>query len=219
MLVLACAGLAGPALGLDRVQLEDRIRTLTAKFAALQQMPDRRVPADQLRKARGIILLDRIKAGFFFAYQGGGGVALVKDGGGRWSPAAFLTAKEASIGFQFGGEQNFSVILLMTTNATQALTGAITNMGGEARGTAGAQSAGVDGRLTSDGQPARVYGERAGLYGGISFKGGTIAPDNRANEIYYGKPVSMSDILFDNKVRPTPADIKLARQLAEFSEK
>ena len=36
-------------------------------------------PAETLRKAQGIILLDRTKAGFLFAYQGGGGVAMVKD--------------------------------------------------------------------------------------------------------------------------------------------
>jgi lipid-binding SYLF domain-containing protein len=50
-----------------------------AEFQAMQARPDKRVPAEVLGKARAIILLDRTKAGFVFAYQGGGGVAMVKD--------------------------------------------------------------------------------------------------------------------------------------------
>ena len=89
----------------------------------MQAKPDKRIPAENLRKALGIILLDRTKAGFIFAYQGGGGLAMVKDAkSGRWSPPAFLTANEASLGVQIGGQQSFVVILLMNTNATHALT-------------------------------------------------------------------------------------------------
>src|SRR3989442_4711498 len=45
----------------------------SAKFVALQQKPDKRIPAETLRKARGIVLMERTKAGFLFAYQGGNG--------------------------------------------------------------------------------------------------------------------------------------------------
>ncbi|MDE3066055.1 MAG: lipid-binding SYLF domain-containing protein [Verrucomicrobiota bacterium] len=218
LLVLALLGCAGQALALDRTQLDDRIRLLTAKFEALQRSPDQRVPADLLRQARGVVLLDRFKAGFLFAFQGGGGVALVRDKSGHWSPAAFLTANEASLGFQVGGERNFCVILLMTTRATEALTGSTSNFGGEARGTAGNQSSGVEGKFTDSGQAALIFEDRNGFYGGVSIKGGTLSPDNRANEIYYGRYVSVRDILFGRKVASTPAEIELARQLSAFSK-
>ena len=67
---LLLLGLAGPALAVDRVELDDRVRMLTGKFEALQAQPDKRMPADVLRKAQGIILLDTTKAGFMFAFQG-----------------------------------------------------------------------------------------------------------------------------------------------------
>src|SRR5437879_12618216 len=93
MLGLIMLGFAASALAIDKAELDNRIRTLTDKLEALQQKPDKRIPADNLRKARGIILLDRTKAGFIFAFQGGGGVALVKDPTtDKWGPAAFLTA-------------------------------------------------------------------------------------------------------------------------------
>src|ERR1043166_1030282 len=96
LFLLSCAA---PALAIDKVELDNRIRTLTAKFEAMQQKPDKSIPAEPLHKARGIALLDRTKAGFVFADQGGSGVAMVKNPNSeKWSPAAFLTANEASLG-------------------------------------------------------------------------------------------------------------------------
>ena len=92
-------GLAAPAWAIDKSALDKRIRMLTAKFEEMQAKPDKRIPAENLRKAQGIILLDRTKAGFIFAYQGGGGLAMVKDAkSGQWSPPAFVSANEASLG-------------------------------------------------------------------------------------------------------------------------
>ena len=212
-------GFASSTLALDQAQLDNRIRLLTEKFEAMQQQPDKRVPAEVLKKAQGIILLDRTKAGFIFAYQGGNGLAMVKDASGDWSPAAFLSATEASLGFQIGGEQNFFVILLMTTNATQALTEPTIDFGGEARGTAGDQSSGVEGNVTSPEQSVLVYDDRNGLFGGVSIKGGAISPDEDADIAYYDKSVSTGDILFGGKVQPTQSEINLAEKISDYSKK
>lgn len=206
-------------LAAGQPELDNRIRALTAKFEELQQKPDKRIPADILRRAKGVILLDRTKAGFIFAYQGGGGVALVKNPGTKkWSPVAFVAANEASLGFQIGGEQNFFAILLMNTNATRLLTEPNFNFGGEARGTAGNSSAGAEGEISSDEQPVLVFDDRHGLFGGAAIKGGAISPDEDANRDYYGRFVSMEDILFGKKVKTTEAASELASKLARFSE-
>src|SRR6266496_3125625 len=138
IVVLILLGAVGSTLASNKADLDNRIRKLTSRFEALQAKPDKAIPAETLREAQGIILLDRIKAGFIFAFQGGGGVALVKDPKTeKWSPAAFLSATEASLGFQIGGQQTFVVILLMNTNAARMLTDSDIELGGEARGTAG----------------------------------------------------------------------------------
>jgi len=215
---LLLLGFAGSTLAVEKAELDNRIRTLTAKLEALQQKPDRGIPAENLRKARGIILLDRTKAGFIFAYQGGGGVALVKDvKTDKWSPAAFLGANEASLGFQVGGQQSFFVILLMNTNATRLLTEPNFEFGGEARGTAGNSSAGAEGTVSPTPQSVLVYDDRKGLFGGAAIKGGAISPDDEANRVYYQRSLTMKDILFENKVKPTEAASELARRLADFS--
>jgi len=213
--VILMAGTTASARGNG---LDNRIHKLAARFAAMQQNPDKRVPADLLRQAQGIILLDRTKAGFGFAFQGGNGLAMVKDARGIWSPPAFVSADEASLGPQFGGDQNFSVILLLTTNATHELTHSFVNFGGEARGIAGDQSVGTESPAVP--MPATlVYGDREGFYAGIAMKGGTISPDNKANAIYYGHAVTMNDILFGQRVKPTAAATELAQKISQYSQK
>jgi lipid-binding SYLF domain-containing protein len=213
---LLLLGFASSTLALDKAELDSRIRTLTAKFEAMQAKADKAIHADTLRKAQGIVLLDRFKAGFIFAYQGGGGVALVKDPKTeKWGPAAFLRANEASLGFQVGGQKSFYVILFMNTNATRLLTETNIEFGGEARGTAGNSTAGAEGTVSPKEQSVLVYDDRKGLYGGAALKGGAIEPDDEANRVYYEQFLTLKDILFDRKVQPTEAAADLAAKLNE----
>lgn len=212
-------GITTSVLALQKTDLERRVSKLVAKFEALQANPEKAIPADKLRKARGIVLLDRTKAGFIFAYQGGGGIVMVKDARtDKWGPFAFLEANEASLGFQIGGEQVFYAILLMDTNATRNVTDAKINFAGEARGTAGNESAGEEGKFTPPEHPVLVYTDRAGLYGGAALKGGAISADDEANTAYYGEYFTARDILFANLVVPSESAVKLAGKLAEYSK-
>jgi lipid-binding SYLF domain-containing protein len=217
-LTLLLSGLPA-ALAVERADLDERIVQLTEKFEALQQKPDRAVPAEALSRANGIVLLDRTKAGFGFAYQGGKGLVMVKDNLGHWSAPAFLTANEASFGFQIGGEQNFCVMLFSDTNSIHELTGPVGKIGGEARGTAGNDAAGVGGQVTEPKQyGVQVYTDRSGLYGGAFVKNGAIAPDDKANLVYYGEALTMQNILFDAKVGATPAAASLREKIKAFSK-
>jgi len=212
-------GFVGATHAIDKPELERRIRTLTTKFDALQSKPDKRIPAETLREAKAIVLLDRTKAGFIFAYQGGGGVAMARHPETeKWSALAFLGADEASLGFQVGGQQTFFVILLMTTNATRLLTEPNFEFGGEARGTGGDATAGVEKTIVSPERAVLVYDDRQGLYGGAAIKGGSIRPDSEANRLYYGQGLTMKDILFDGKVQPTDAATALAARLTEHAK-
>src|ERR1043166_7218167 len=216
---LVLLGLASATFATDKVQLDNRIRTLTGKFEALQGKPDKRVPADYLRKAQGIVLLDRTKAGLVFGFQGGGGVAMVKDPTTeKWSAAGFMDAKEGSFGAQIGGEQTFFVILLMSTNATRMLVESKFDFGGEARGTAGDSTKVKEGKSITPDPTVLVYDDRKGLYGGATKKGGTISPDEEANRVYYQQYVTMREILFEEKVKPTEAATALVNKLTEYSQ-
>jgi lipid-binding SYLF domain-containing protein len=202
--LLSCC-LVGVAFAASKASLDQVIHKVTAKFNALQAKSDKAIPAETLARAQGIILLDRTKAGFLFAFQGGGGLAMVKHPKtGKWSAPAFLTATEASLGFQIGGQQSFVAILLMTTNATRMLTDGDIEFGGEASGTAGDSSAGVEGKVNE--QPSvLVYDDRKGLYGGAAIKGGAISVDDEANATYYGQYAPLEEVLFKHKFKPSEA--------------
>ena len=211
---VALLGVGASVMAVEKAVLESRLRRLTHKFEAMQRDPRKRIPMDTLRAAHGIILLDRTKAGLVFAFQGGSGVAMVKDQkSGQWGPAAFMSASEASLGFQIGGQQSFVVILLMTTNAARQLLEPVFEFGGEALGTAGNASAGAEAVITSQEQAMLVYDDRQGLYAGAAIKGGSLAPAPDANLVYYGQALTMRDILFDHKVRQTWLAAELAQKI------
>lgn len=210
--------LAGSAFALDKYELDQRIHALEGKFEAFQAVPGKGIAASTLKAAKGIVLLDRTKAGFVFAYQGGNGVAMVRDHGtGAWGPAAFIKANEASLGAQVGGEQNFYVLLLMDDSSVRRLTEANFKFGGEARGTAGDASGGVTGDINGRGDYVLVYVDRQGLFGGAALKGGSIAPNTDANRIYYDHFATIQDILFGNKEQPSDAAHELAATLDKYS--
>ena len=212
------AALAGNAFALDKYELDQRIHALEGKFQAFQAIPGKGIPANVLKDARGVILLDRTKAGLVFAYQGGNGIAMVRDQStGAWGPAAFVKANEASLGLQAGGEQNFYVILLMDDQSVRRLTDANFKFGGEARGTAGDAQGGVAGDINGRHESVLVYVDRQGLYGGAALKGGSIAPDEDANRIYYDHFATTQDILFSDKMQPTEAARGLAATLNKYS--
>jgi lipid-binding SYLF domain-containing protein len=217
MVCVALLCLAASAPAVDKADLDARIRKLTFKFGEMQRQPDKWIPAETLRQAQAIILLDRTKAGFLFAFQGGDAVALVRDPGSKeWSPAAFLEASEASLGPQVGVQQSFLVFLLMTPNAARSLMEPSFEFGGEARGTAGHSSAGVEGIMTAHESAVLVFEDRQGLFGGVALKAGTLASETDANFAYYGRAVTMRDILFDRKVKPTEAAVQLANRISEM---
>jgi SH3 domain-containing YSC84-like protein 1 len=220
MTTLLLVGLAAPAWAVDKGDLNKRIRNITTKFQIMQSKPDKRIPAENLRKAKGVILMDHTKAGFIFAFESGGGLAMVKDEkSGSWSAPAFMRANEASLGFQVGGQQSFVVILLMNTNATHAVADSTINFGGEASGTAGNASGKADGTVPSDtGQVVMMYSDSSGLYGGVSIKGGDLSPDADANVAYYGQSLTPKEILFDQKVKPSDTATALAKQLDQSSK-
>ena len=124
-----------------------------------------------------------------------------------------------SVGFQIGGQQSFMVIVILTKDAASRLSGSVFEFGGEARGTAGDQSGGAEGKLSSDERPVMVYDERQGLFGGAAIKGGKTSPDDGANEKYYGKILTAREILSGEGVKPTKAAEQFVEKIDRYSKK
>jgi lipid-binding SYLF domain-containing protein len=216
---LLLAGLTFSAEAVTKASLDQRLRLLGAKFEEMQAKPDKRVPADLLRKACGVVLLQCTRGGLVFGYQGGNGVALMKDPKtGEWSAPAFLTVNEGTFGAQIGGQTSFSVILLMNRDTARSLTEGEFKFGGEASGTAGNASSAEESSMSTNEQLSLAYTDASGLYGGAVLKGGGLSPDSDADVAYYGEYLTAKEILFDNKVKPTAAATYLTDKLNQYSK-
>lgn len=216
VLGLLTMGLVLSANAADRSQLNDRIHSITAKFTAMQQNPATHVPADELARARGIILLDRTRGALFFGFHRGIGVALVRDESGRWSPPGFVSSAGASLGPQIGGSGDFFVILLMSRGAVEALKQPVIDFGGQASATGGGMHTGAQ-AMTKSSPSVLVYSQSNGLYAGATIRGGSISADKNANRVYYGRPISMDEIVFSRDVTPSLAQQDLIAKIDEFS--
>ncbi len=104
-------------------------------------------------------------------------------------------------------------------SAKTLIADAAFEFGGEARGTAGDVSEGVEGKVDDIERAVLVYDDRQGLFGGAAIKGGAISPDATANCVYYGKPLTMEEILFDKKVKPTEEAGVLSRKIDQYARK
>jgi SH3 domain-containing YSC84-like protein 1 len=216
LLTTLVLSLAATALAESKSELDDRVRKLMAKFESLQANAEARIPAEKLKKARGVIVMDRTKGGFVFGYENGFGISMVKDKG-KWGAFSFMNSHEGSFGAQIGGKNTFCVILLMNDAARDRLVQSKVDFGGEAGGTGGSSSGGV-GDNFADEPPMLVFGESKGLYGGATIKGGSVASDDKANQTYYGQFYSIKDILFENKVKPSETAVEFARKLDETAK-
>jgi len=217
LLGILIMGLAISAKAVDKMKLEDQLHSLTDQFTAMQQNPSTAVPAEQLAQAKGIILLDRTRGAFMFGFHSGNGVALTRDNSGKWSAVGFVSSVGASLGAQIGGTKDFYVILLMTPGAVDQLRQSSMDFGAEASGTGGSTYAGAQASMKTT-PSVLVYSARNGLYAGAAIKGGSISTDEDANQVYYGRPVSMDDILFSHQVEPTPATASLIAKIDQYSK-
>ena len=53
------------------------------------------------------------------------------------------------------------------------------------------------------------YAKSKGLFAGISLEGASLRPSTKANQAYYGKPISPQSVLFANRApSPLPAEAK-----------
>ena len=199
-------------------KLDIRIRRAAERFIEMQAEPDKRIPADLISRAHGIIILHKFKAGLIVGGEAGNGVALIRNQQtGTWSAPAFISSAEGSYGLQIGAQETDLIFLLMNESALKPLLGGSINVGVDVAATAGpaGENANVDTMTIKS--PILVYSNAGGLFAGAAFKGGGIIPAEKNNDLYYRR--TMNDILFDPAIRPTPTGLHLINVIETYSGK
>ncbi len=215
---LLAASMALPAAAASKNKLDARVRDFADYFESVQKDAANAVPAEVLQKAEGLIIFRSYKVGFIIGVAGGGGVAIVKNKTtSQWGPVGFLKGGEGSFGFQAGGQRSDLILVLMNSDGVKVLTDPNWKLGVDVRATVGPKSMGDQANLKLDSTPVLVYGDTKGLYGGASLQTGGIFPDSGDNKDYYGKKLTMSEILIEGKVTPTEAAKSLATKIEQYA--
>jgi lipid-binding SYLF domain-containing protein len=162
-----------------------------------------------LRSARAVLIVPSlVKGGFIFGAEGGDGVLLARMRRG-WSAPAFYTLGSASFGLQIGLEQAQLVMFIMSERALRGIEEGKFKLGAGAGLTVvtlgAAAEAATPANLAGD---IIVWAVAKGAYGGITLNGSVIAPQDNTNAEFYGRPVSVSDIVYGRVNSPAAARLR-----------
>ncbi len=206
-LLAACLALlaASPLHAQPTERMTARIETTEAILREFQADPELAIPAEVLRQAQAIVIVNQVKGGLILGLQYGYGVVLARRDDGSWSIPVFIRAGEASLGIQLGGQRIETIYVLMDRETVRRLFTGRFNIGVDARAVAGPRAfeAEMVNRdiLTT---PVLVYGRTQGLFAGATIRTGWVDRHDSANWTYYETPYVLPELLFGNFVQPPP---------------
>lgn len=172
---------------------------------------DQSIPIELLAKCKAIAIYPSVlRAGFIAGARYGKGVVLRRDKTtGKWGPLAFSTVGGVSAGLQVGIQATDLVLVVMNNKGLESLLGTRVAMGAGV-----GASVGPVGRNTEVATDIALkagilaYSQSRGLFGGLVLDGTVVMPDDKANTDYYGKKLSVKEILYSNvQVQPTSKEL------------
>lgn len=208
---LLAVALVAPALNaaastpeVKRSTLIERLDTCEAILQDLQSSTKTAIPAEVLRRAQGIVIVNQVQAGLLFSIKDGYAVAMVRRPNGKWSVPVFLRAGEASFGLQAGVKAVNTVLVLMDTETSRLLLKSRFNFGADAKAQAGIRGGEREAvtKQILDGAKVLAYSLQEGYYLGAAIKTGFMQPNESANKVFYKTNHKTPELLFSDWVTP-----------------
>ena len=164
------------------------------------------IPADLLRRARGVAIVTSAKGGLGFAgFEFGTGLVVARRSGSGdeddWSAPSAIGIASLAWGALVGAQVSDHVFLLMTEDAVRLFStekGGSIQLGvdvGVALGPLGRSAEADIGANGSAMAPVYTYSLSKGLYAGVSLDGRVLVTRGRVNEKFYGRSVSARELL------------------------
>jgi lipid-binding SYLF domain-containing protein len=183
---------------------QDAVDRSAVTIREFRHMPEKGIPHHILRNARGLAVISVVKAGFIFSGKAGEGVVVARTRYG-WSGPSFVGTGGAGWGLQIGAEVTDFVIVLNNDAAVRAFSrGGNVTLGADASVAAGPVGRAAEADVTPK-AAIYTYSRSKGLFAGVSLEGAVIGTRKRANEHYYGRPVTANDILHGRVAAPAGA--------------
>lgn len=181
---------------------QDTVNRSASTIGEFRHMPEKGLPRNIIRHARGLAIMTVVKAGFIFSGKAGEGVVIARTGHG-WSGPSFIGTGGAGWGLQIGAEVTDFVIVLNNEAALRAFSrGGNVTLGADVSAAAGPVGRSAEANVAPT-AAVYTYSRSKGLFAGVSLEGAVIGTRKGANQRYYGRPVSAFDILH-GRVAPPP---------------
>jgi len=184
-----------------RADDQDVVNRSAETLREFRHMPEKGLPGNIIRHAKGLAILSVVKAGFVFSGKAGEGVVIARTEHG-WSGPSFVGTGGAGWGLQIGAEVTDFVIVLNNDAAVRAFSrGGNVTLGGDLSAAAGPVGRDAAAAITPT-AAIYTYSKSKGLFAGASLEGAVIGTRKGANERYYHRPVTAADILQGRVVAP-----------------
>lgn len=194
--------------------LQDDVNQAVTILEKFQEIPEKSIPPDVLRDAKGLAILTVAKAGFIVSGRGGKGLVVARVGK-SWSGPSAIGTGGAGFGFQIGIEVTEFIMILNTPEAVKAFS----RQGNVTLGADISVAVGPVGRTASGAvtplAAVYTYSRSAGVFAGVSLEGTVVATRDDANAEYYGKPVTADEILA-GAVKPPSGAQQLIQVLNKY---
>jgi lipid-binding SYLF domain-containing protein len=157
----------------------------------------KRIPQDVIRNAKGLAIFTTMRTGLWVSGAGGSGVLIARLPDGSWSCPSGIMLHTAGVGFLVGVDIYDCVMVLNTTEAIKAFSKIRCTVGGELSAVAGPIGMGgvLDSEVHKRQAPLFTYLKSRGFYAGVQLDGTIIIERSDENERFYGRRVSVEDIL------------------------
>lgn len=187
---------------------QSTVEQAAAIIRRFKDLPEDGIPEAVFRDAKGLAVLQVVKAGFLFSGRGGEGLVVARTAQG-WSGPSAIVLGGIGYGFQVGVQVTEFVFVLNTPEAVKAFAQkANFTLGGDI-----SASAGPVGRTAEGGvmplAAIYTYSRSQGIFGGLSVEGAVVAAAPKTNEAYYGRPVTPAQILYGDVPPPRGARVLL----------
>ncbi len=200
-----------------RQDVVNRLEYFRQFFVDFQYAPDSAIPGDLLANCHGVIIVRQYKAGFIFGAKGGDGVIFMHDRAtGGWTGPAFVTMAEGSFGFQIGGQAIDAIILIMNETGVDMLLRSRFSIGVDASAAAGPVGRNVSAAV-GPGTALLTYSRAKGLYAGASFEGGAMFNYDSYNRLFYGRDVTLKDIILNKQVHVPREAFPMMETLSSYA--
>jgi len=205
LVVVMAALFGGPIWAADAVEQQGTVDKALITFQKF--MANKRRFRDHVKDAKALLIVPNLlKAGFILGGSGGRGILVARDEKAEdWSQPVFYTVRSLTLGLQIGGEAAEVIMMIRSRNALEALYKNIFKLGGDASVAAGPLGVGSQWNVTGE---VVSFVQCKGLFVGLHYDGSIAKVNDDSNKAYYGKAVSLVEIIAKNAVS-NPGSAKL----------